>query len=264
MPPALQPPTKTRATRHQPSLQSWFRTSLGRSLLEAEFERLEGLLPGLYGPIAVQLGALGSEFLAACDAVNSYYAPERVNATPGVVSLTTVPEALPFGSKSVGLMVLPHVLEFSDAPHQILREVARVLVPEGHIVIVGFNPFSFWGLRRFLSIPSRSPLWRGRFYPLARVKDWLALLGFEIVRGEMLYHRPPLASSTVRNKLQFMEHAGDRWWPLLAGVYVLVGRKREIGMTPLVPERFRKRSLVPGLAEPVARNGLHKTETNQQ
>ncbi len=238
-------------------LYSWFQGALGRSVLDAELERLKVLLPDLYGPIAVQLGATGPDPLKTCDAVMSIHAPPLGVMSRTEIDLTTCPEALPFDTKSVGLVMLPHVLEFSAVPHQVLREVARVLVPEGHVVIVGFNPLSMWGLRRVLSFTDMPP-WQGRFYRLHRVKDWLALLGFEIVSGEMLYYRPPLNSNRVRDKLAFLERAGDRWWPLLAAVYVLVGRKRELGVTPLLPKRLHKRSLVPGLAEPVVRNGFPK------
>ena len=186
------------------------------------------------------------------------HAPEFVNAANGTASLTTQPEALPFDAKSVGLVILPHVLEFTDDPHQVLRETARVLVPEGHVVIVGFNPLSLWGLRRAMRFGTESAPWAGRFYRLTRVKDWLALLDFEVVGGEMLYHRPPLASDRFRDRLRSLETAGERWWPMLAGVYVLVGRKRELGLTPLRPTRLHNRGLVPGLAEPVVRSGIQR------
>lgn len=249
-------------TRPSRSVQSWFRTPLGRSLVDLEFARLAELLPGLYGPVAVQLGVLPKDFLTACDAVTCIQAPQLANGANGGVSLTALPEALPFDTKSVGLVILPHVLEFSADPHQVLRETARVLVPEGHAVIVGFNPFSLWGLRRVLGLGRGSAPWTGKFYRLTRVKDWLALLDFEVTRGEMLYYRPPLASARLRDKLKSLEAAGDRWWPMLAGAYVLVGRKRELGMTPLVPARFRRRNLVPGLAEPVVRSGLRPVLPN--
>jgi SAM-dependent methyltransferase len=143
------------------------------------------------------------------------------------------------------------VLEFSDYPHQILREVERVLVPEGSLVVLGFNPLSAWGLVSLFR-GNRSP-WNGRFSTLGRIKDWLALLNFEMTAGRMVYHKPPVQSERVRRRLEFLERAGDRWWPLGAAVYAVAARKREIGVTPLHPRWKRERRLRPGLAKPVAK-----------
>jgi SAM-dependent methyltransferase len=56
---------------------------------------------------------------------------------------------------------MAHALEFHDDPHQILREVERVLIPEGELIITGFNPISIWGLRQRLpNCPGDFP-WNG-------------------------------------------------------------------------------------------------------
>jgi ubiquinone/menaquinone biosynthesis C-methylase UbiE len=90
---------------------------------------------------------------------------------------------LPFAAHSIDLVVMPHVLEFRADPHQILREVERVLIPEGEVLITGFNPISIWGLRRALpNCPGHFP-WNGHYLSVRRLKDWLQLLGFEVERG---------------------------------------------------------------------------------
>lgn len=239
--------------RHPNTLPAWLRTSLGQSLIRAERECLGRLLTGYFGPVAVQVGEMEFDsFLALSDAVFCYTASmESVGGAGATSDLFCIPEQLPFEAKSVGLVVLPHVLEFSDYPHQILREAERVLMPEGHLVVLGFNPFSMWGVVGLLR--RRRMPWNGQFSSLARVKDWLQLLNFELTAGKMIYHRPPIRSDRIRRRLLFLENAGDRWWPLGAAVYALVARKREIGVTPLHP-RWRKRSrLAPGLAKPVAK-----------
>jgi SAM-dependent methyltransferase len=129
--------------------------------------------------------------------------------------------------------LLPHTLDFSDDPHSVLREVSRVLRPEGHVVILGFNPMSLWGVRRLVARRPLTPPWSAHFLRLARVKDWLKLLDFECTVGSMLYYRPPVAGETAMDRLYFMEKAGDRWWPLMAAVYLIVAKKRVFGMTPL-------------------------------
>ncbi len=138
----------------------------------------------------------------------------------------------------------------------VLREVHRVLTPEGHIVILGFNPLSLWGLWR-LAARRRGIPWCGQFISLLRLKDWLALLDFELTHGSMLYYRPPLQHEGLRDRLYFLEKIGDRWWPLAAAVYLLVAKKRVLGVTPLVPAWRDKRALRARATQPAAKSGLN-------
>ncbi len=233
-------------------LQAWYGTALGRSLAAMELRRLRGLLERLYGPLAVQVGALGAwSPLDACRASIRLVVDPRPG-TPGA-ALAARPDALPFEAKAIPMLLLPHVLEFYPRPHAVLREVERVLMPEGHVIILGFNPWSLWGLRRRLHRRRGRLPWTGQFLRLGRIKDWLVLLGFEVSGGGMLYYRPPLAQAGLRRRLGFLEPAGDRWWPLLAGAYILVARKREPGLTPLQPEWRRNGVRAPALVKPVAR-----------
>ena len=243
-------------------LQNWTETALGQSLIRDEAQQLAVLLNKLYGPMGIQLGALGFRtFMQHSSTVHHVFAidePSQANEINPETVVACNAEAMPFDAKSVSVLLLPHVLEFSPDPHQVLRESARALVPEGHLVLMGFNPFSLWGLRRFLGRLTDSPEsvpWGGRFFTLARVKDWISVLGFEVVSGSSAYYLPPIKSEAIRSKLQFWQKAGARWWPICAAVYILVARKREIGMTPIVPRWKKKKRLAPGLAEPVTRNG---------
>jgi len=138
-------------------------------------------------------------------------------------------------SDSLDLVLLPHVLEFADNPHQILREVERVLRPEGNLVISGFNPFSLWGLHRTLGRKQGYP-WCGHFIRLPRLKDWLALLGFEIAGGRFAAYAPPLHHTKWLERFAFMEKAGDRWWAVSGGVYFLHAIKRVPGMRLIKPQ----------------------------
>lgn len=242
------------AARRRADLCHWFARSPGRSLLAVESHALRAVWPRLFGKVAVQLGGVGTiDMLEACNA------PQRV-----LLSLPGVPvgsagrvygtvEELPFDARSVDLMLLPHTLEFSEDPHQVLREVSRVLTPEGHAVILGFNPFSLWGLWRLAARRQRAMPWSGHFLQLNRLKDWFKLLGFELVQGSMLYYRPPLHSETSMDRLRFLEKAGDRWWPMAGAVYLLVAKKRVLGMTPLRPEWRTTRAFGRAVARPALR-----------
>lgn len=209
---------------------AWFDTPLGQDLLAREQAWYDETVADIFGFNALQLGLTQFDFLRACRI------PLRARVGRGAsVQVVADLELLPVATQSIDLVVLPHVLEFAANPHQILREVERVLMPEGHVVISGFNPFSLWGLKRFLNRRRASYPWNGRFISLLRMKDWLSLLNFEMTAGRMCCYAPPIASSSWRERFAFMESAGDRWWPLGGGVYFLVAKKRVHGMRLILP-----------------------------
>ena len=139
---------------------------------------------------------------------------------------------LPFASESIDLIVLPHVLEFAADPHQILREIDRVLRPEGRLVISGFNPASLWGARQYISRLIGSPYLPrdGQFISLIRIKDWLQLLNFSMDRGHFGCYKLPLSGESGMARMDFMEPAGNRWWPIFGAVFLVSAIKRQQGI----------------------------------
>jgi SAM-dependent methyltransferase len=139
---------------------------------------------------------------------------------------------LPFASESIDLISLPHVLEFAADPHQILREVDRVLRPEGRLVISGFNPASLWGARQYLSRLVGSPYLPrdGQFISLIRVKDWLQLLNYSLDRGHFGCYKFPLKRESSMGQMNFIESMGNRWWPIFGAVFLVSAIKRHKGM----------------------------------
>jgi len=169
-------------------------------------------------------------------------------------------ESLPFPANSLDLVVLPHALELARDPHHTLREVARVLVPEGRVVIAGFNPASLWGLwqrmgrwgwRRALVLP------QGEFIGYWRLRDWLRLLDFEVEGGGFGCYRPMLREQVWWDRFAWLEPAGDRWWPVLGAVYFVVAVKRSRGMR-LVGKVRRQR--LPTAAAPAVVANRHVRE----
>jgi SAM-dependent methyltransferase len=165
---------------------------------------------------------------------------------------------LPFASQSLDLVVLPHVLEFAEEPHQVLREVERVLIPEGQVIICGFNPASLWGARQVLGRITGSPFMprHGEFISLPRLKDWLKLLSMEVNRGHFGCYSPPCATEKWLRRFSFMEKAGDRWWPVLGAVYMVQAIKRIRGMRLIGPAFTRNPAKAPK-GVPVT-NRIHK------
>lgn len=212
------------------NIQYWFESSLGEYLIDHEYHYFDQVVVNIFGYNAVQIGLSQFDFL-------------RLNRMPlhfsagleNQASLLAAADFLPIQSSSMDLVILPHVLEFSTNPHQILREVHRILIPEGHIVISGFNPFSLWGTCHYLRSTQREFPWNGNFIALSRLKDWLKLLDFEMAGGRLSCYTPPFKQEKWRQRFNFMEAAGDRWWPISGGVYFLHAIKHMHGMRVIKP-----------------------------
>ena len=243
--------------------KEWLETPLGRYLAAREQAYFDTVVADVFGYNAFQLG------MPEVDLLRASRIPMRCRVdVAGAVDLKADFRDLPISSNSTDLVLLPHTLEFSDNPHQILREVARVLMPEGHVIIACFNPWSLWGFRRMFG-RRRSYPWNGRFINLPRMKDWLALLGMDIAGGQMACYVPPCATQKWLERVAFMEAAGDRWWPIAGGVYFLQAVKRVQGLRLIMPRWTDRLAPAKALApapkkvrQPddvvVARNGVNR------
>jgi SAM-dependent methyltransferase len=211
----------------------WFDTPPGAYLLSCEQAYFDAEVADVFGYNAFQLGLCQHDFLRT----NRMPLRVRLGARGdgAAARICTDFHHLPILNNSADLVVLPHVLEFSENPHQVLREVARILMPEGHAIIACFNPWSLWGARRFFGRGRQDFPWRGQFISLPRLKDWMALLGFEMAGGRMACYLPPLAGEQWLHRLSFLDQAGDRWWPFAGGVYFLHGVKKVHGMRVITP-----------------------------
>jgi SAM-dependent methyltransferase len=216
-------------------MREWMASPLGQYVLSWEQTQLERVVSDLFGFHAVQLG------LGELHGLKTNRMPHRwlgLDHSPCVgVDFVTDFRALPFAEQSLDLVVLPHTLEMHTDPHETLREVERVLVPEGRVVITGFNPMSLWGFkqgretfyRRLGAHTDFIPL-EGEMIGLRRLKDWLRLLGFEIELGGFGLYKPAFNSAAWLDRFQWLEFAGDRWWPILGSAYYVVAVKRVKGM----------------------------------
>ena len=152
---------------------------------------------------------------------------------------------------ALGLDVhLQQELATLQADNEALRETERVLVPEGHVIVAGYNAIGLMGAWNLLR--RRGAPWNGRFHTASRVRDWLSVLGFDTVASEGCFFRPPLRSGRIMRRLEVFETAGPRFWPRLCGTWFLVARKRTATLTPLRPSWRRRRKPIreAGLAGP--------------
>jgi SAM-dependent methyltransferase len=241
-------------------LQAWYRSALGAEVALIEGDCAQRLLANTFGYYLVQLGA-GAVFGEALAASRIRHRIQLSGArSTGAVQGPTVvgdPTALPLASDSIDAILLPHVLEYSDQPEAILAEVERVLIPEGRLVLLGFDPLSLWGLGRlWWPTRGRSP-WNGCFRLAAQVERWLSEQGFEIEVCERALFCPPFVSPRGRRCLA-IESLGRRFWPLFGGLYAIRAVKRVATLTSIKPYRAKRHALLPGGAvRPTTRGTGH-------
>lgn len=238
--------------------QDWYATSLGQRLVQHEKKIMDKYLPDLFGYFLLQCGC--PEIRAEKTAGN-WYKNSRVSSCYCIdydvnqgVSCQAHLSQLPMKSDSLDIVILPHVLEFSSEPHQVLREVERVLIAEGHVVILGFNPWSLWNVFRIFHLWNKPAPWNAHFLAASRVMDWLALLGFDVVQRQGYFYQPPIQNNNITRKLGFLDKIGQRFWSNLGAGYVLVARKRVETLTPIRPRWRRQQQVVAGGFEPINRN----------
>jgi SAM-dependent methyltransferase len=237
----------------QKKIENWFDSRLGKALMEEEQACLEEKAASIFGYHLVQIGSPSSGFepLRRSPARNRVIV--HAEAASGV-DIAADHRFLPLASDTIDGVILPHTLDFSPDPHQLVREVERVLIPEGKVVLSGFNPWSHWGIGRVFRKGSGQMPWCSHFFSLKRVQDWFTLMGFDLEEVTYLHYRPPLHNLAVMQRLAFMEGLGRRVWPVLGGVYVLQAVKRTATMTPIRLNRWRmKKRVIPAAAEPTTR-----------
>ena len=223
------------------AFSQWLQTEpLGQYILAKEQAFYRKACQDIFGRYSLQIGLNEIPLLGESRISSAIMLGQNKPA-----NLIARADAIPCDWRSIDLVVLPHTLELTENPHQVLSEVQRVLVPEGKVIITGFNPASLFGLRKQCAC-AIAP--RAQMVGLWRLKDWLKLLGFEISSGQFMVYVPAVRQAKSLNSFQFMEKAGNRWWPQLAAVYALVATKQVYNVTPITPT-WKQRSLRPSLTE---------------
>lgn len=254
-------------------IPAWLNTLTGRNLLREEVRQVRRALENVFGDQLVQLGTWGEPGMFRRLARTRRAAVFSAQPSPGVDAVCAA-HALAITSASVDAVFLPHTLELEDDPHAVLREVDRILRPDGQLVVLGFNPWGWWGLRHALSRQGFPP-GSQRMISDGRLCDWLHLLDFRVQHSAFYYFVPPVLRGVVprQGRQLRMEEGGVqpdspvrpagrrqrqpsllRRIPALAGCYVLVARKQTFMVTPIRPAWRRRPALVGGLVNPTTRN----------
>jgi SAM-dependent methyltransferase len=225
------------------ALQNWFESPLGARVLREEAALATSALDTVFGFELLQVGAWGPARHLLAGARTQHTTLLAPELAPGV-TLCAPLDTLPFRSDSIDAILLPHTLELVEDPYAVLREAERVLTGEGCLMICGFNPFSGWGVRRvfgrYFGRPAFPPHTE-RMLSERRLRDWVALLGFDVdsVHGYLAFLPVKGGQSEVHPRRA-----------LTAGAYLLKARKRVSTLTLIRPRRRVRQRVLVGAAEP--------------
>lgn len=248
------------------ALRQWYGTPAGAYSRSCDFALASAVLPDLFGYHFVQVGQTvdqGAE-LADFSRISHRVIVDVDGQETSRGSLVSCADALPLLANSVDVLVLPHTLEFCPNPQGILREAERVLIGEGHLLILGFNPWSLYGLcRQALAWRGGAP-WSGHFFSPHRLRDWLGVLGLVVERVMRVSFRPPLHHAAWHRRLEIMERLGGHFWPACGNAYGILACKRVMVARPVrLHLRRQRRMPVGSVAEPSA-NGLKSHDLDER
>lgn len=234
------------------ALSAWWDSPLGRTLLAAESELLGEALEDVFGWELLQVGAWGSARELLGRSRSRRQSLLAAAAFPGGADILARPSALPVMSDCIDAVLLPHTLEFAPDPYAVLREVDRVLVAEGQLVVLGFRPWSLWGMRARWTRSGFPPGMR-RVLSERLLREWLVLLGFEVVVAQRYLYLSPWSRGLARGGAGRMLRGGLTY-PLPANAFLLKARKRVYTLTPVRPRFREKPAVIGGLVKPTTRS----------
>ncbi|KOR32346.1 hypothetical protein TI05_07830 [Achromatium sp. WMS3] len=216
-------------------LQKWFMKSPGQELLIQEQRYLKKLFSGLFGCYLLQIG-WGQVFASAIanTKIRRHIILEEHFALIGNTGkILGQSNMLPIASDSMDVVFLPHTLEFVANPHQVILEADRVLIPGGHLIVFGFNPWSLWGIWCNIFRNSQIVPWWQKSIGRKKVEGWLKVQGFQIEQQHSIIFLPPLQQRIVLRQLQQIEPLCEYCLPLDGAVYAIRAIKRVSIFTPL-------------------------------
>lgn len=233
------------------ALQTWFASRVGQNIWRDEKKLLDHNLPGLFGYHLMSLGVCPSLPLSAASPIHHQFTLGPAASAAHVAACCRM-HALPIESESVDVAVLHHSLDYSEDPHQLLRETARVLMPYGYVLIFGFQRWSALGLQHMMRQRwcDNDPVANHHFIGLSRLQDWLKLLDFEIIKARHTAYLPPQLGESAHRKMQWFARLA--WGAQLpcGSVYFVLARKTVAGVRPVSPslEKLRLRNPLGALA----------------
>lgn len=233
----LLPPNQQQMKQHVQAVRSWFASGKGQRLLSLEKPLINQALTYYFGRFLLQAGPLYNlqQPIKDVDEIISI-GGEGINA-----DIVCDENAWPIQTEGVEAVVLQHSLDFAFSPHNIVREAARCIRPGGYLLIVGFNPYSYWGIYRRCHFGLLS---NSHSISYGRLMDWLRLLGFAVERTWKGGYGLP-NNTVVQDKVIGLEAIGQHRKCWGNGFYIISARKMMIQPTPL---KSKKKIILGNLA----------------
>ncbi len=228
-------------------LSKWFKSPLGEVVFAMENDQLKDILPRLFGYHILQFGYCAElNYLISSRVSNKtiLFLEDTEIQKSVKTAMRTTAEELPIALESIDVVLLPHILEYSNDTHRLLREMERILICEGYAVIIGINPFSLWGLYHLFFCWWNKMPWGGRLISVSRMKDWLSLLDFEIEKVKYFFFSPPVSNVKLLKKFLPLERLGQYCYPIFGGLYVVVAKKRVTPLSPIKMKWQKKRNII--------------------
>lgn len=238
---------------HRRRAVRWLYSDAGQLFISAEATAIDRQLQSAYGVHLLQLGILDATPMFDAAQHSHCFALATEPVVDGTHSAVSTFHDLPLENDSIDCVLIHHVLEFSADPHAILREAARVVRPEGRIIIALFNPWSFLGLQQKFSfdIGTRKS-WQMQSPGSYKLSDWLRLLDFSVLGVDSCWHLPLFRSAELARRLSRYERPLHRISRPLGAGSIISASKRRHSMTPV-----RQRWTAPGLAVPIMKPSTH-------
>lgn len=228
-----------RTLEHIEPPHSWSDVTNGTWVAELLQTRLDEWSPKLFGYHMLKLGGLSGEVSSQHCSIQHQVCIDKCSDYRTLVADYF---QLPFIEKSFDACILLHQLDYCTDPHRLLREIDRVMVDDGYLILSGSNPLSLLGFQGLLPWNRKKNPWLGRMFLPARVQDWLALLNYEVIYHDDFAILPSARHSACAAWLENMIAE-----PLNAfgSFYFMVARKRTCPLKPIKPTRKLRRHLAP-------------------
>ncbi len=236
------------------ALRDWYQSSLGGKIAACEKKMADALIHNAFGYHLVQIGFDASVKLYETSPVShKVMVCPKISLGMDQQTIIAQPHELPILDNSQDVVILHHTLDFAEHPHQTLREASRILRQGGHLLIVSFNPNSFWGVCRRCHRNPSAP-WTAQGFSHWRLHDWIRLLDLTELKSVSDFHSPPIENERWFNRLGFMNRWVSRLPAHTGSILMMWVRKDVVGMTPLKPVWKTRKLIAFPVAEPSARN----------
>ena len=211
----------------QIQLQNWLLThAYGQQVLNQTKQQLQYLTGKQHYSQVLQLGLPEITLLTEGQCEHHHFASETL---PPIVADF---DRLPFATESMDLVILPFVLSQHPNAHAVLREAQRVVCGYGQLLVLDLNPYSLWRVRA-KRLQAATGCQHQQAMTPRRLADWLQLLDMQPDLSRYINYLPLCQNRQQAQKWQWLEAAGNRWWPQAAAMYAMLAVKQTVSLKPL-------------------------------